>query len=229
MDESPVWKKAKLFNSGERLDPVPESDRALLSMFCREATLSKPENRASGDSSRQVSQKPGWIGTTNMDSKIVSALVGFRAHWQYNNLLKKMFASCASVSEREKILNHVLHYMRLDEQSPSVWKKLKKITVENALTVPEIDRLIEHANRREATLSNENRAYDDSSRQVSQKPEMDWDRIFLNLDLHTPKGLSIAYANFKSSDPPFYHKKFFAKLCKRIPIGKEPPVYSGIF
>ena len=50
---------------------------------------------------------------------------------------------------------------------------------------------------------------------------MDWDRIFLNLDLHTPNGLSIAYANFKNSGPPFYLETFFARLFKRIPVGKE--------
>lgn len=157
----------------------------------------------------------------NIDSKTVSALVGFRAQWQYNNLLKKMFASCVSISEREKILNHVLHYMRLEEQSLSVWKKLKKIVAENTLTVPEIDRFIEHANRRETTLYNRERAYNDNSRQVDQISEMEWDRIFLNLDLHTPNGLSIAYANFKSSDPPFYREVFFSELFKRIPVGKE--------
>ncbi len=157
----------------------------------------------------------------NIDSKTVSALVGFRAQWQYNNLLKKMFASCVSISEREKILNHVLHYMRLEEQSLSVWKKLKKIVAENTLTVPEIDRFIEHANRRETTRNNGERSYNDSSRQVDQISEMEWDRIFLNLDLHTPNGLSIAYANFKSSDTPFYREAFFSELFKRIPIGKE--------
>ena len=147
--------------------------------------------------------------------------MGFRPHWQYSNLIKKMFASCDSISEREKILNHVLHYMRLAEQSSAVWKKIKKITEENALVVPNIDRFIEQTNRRETALSNGDRSYDDSSRQVSQKSEMDWDGIFLNLDLHTPNGLSIAYANFKSSDPPFYREAFFAELFNRIPIGKE--------
>ncbi|MYD62050.1 MAG: tetratricopeptide repeat protein [Gemmatimonadetes bacterium] len=186
------------------------------------AILSRWRDRSFGQSERLSTKAISvLLDHRNIDSKTVSALVGFRAQWQYNNLLKKMFASCVSISEREKILNHVLHYMRLEEQFLSVWKKLKKIVAENTLTVPEIDRFIEHANRRETALNNRERSYNDNSRQVNQISEMEWDRIFLNLDLHTPNGLSIAYANFKSSDPPFYREVFFSELFKRIPVGKE--------
>ena len=186
------------------------------------AILSRWRDRSFGQSEKLITKAISVLQDHgNIDSKTVSALVGFRAHWQYNNLLKKMFASCASISEREKILNHVLHYMRLEEQSLSIWKKLKKIVAENTLTVPEIDRFIEHANRRETALNNGERSYNDSSRQVDQISEMEWDRIFLNLDLHTSNGLSIAYANFKSGDPPFYREAFFSELFKRIPVGKE--------
>ena len=184
--------------------------------------LSRWRDRGFGQSERLIAKAIRVLHDRgNIDSKNVSALVGFRANWQYSALLKKMFASCASVSEQEKILNHILHYMCLEEQSLSVWKKLKKITEENALVVPDIDRFIEHANHRETALSNEERLYDNRSRQVDQISEKEWDKIFLNLDLYTPNGLSIAYENFKSSDPPFYREAFFSELFKRIPVGKE--------
>ena len=169
------------------------------------------------------------INYRRIDSKTVPALMAFRAHWQYSDLLEKTFEVSASHSEHENVLNHVLHYMRLDEQSASVWETLKVIAKANALTISDIDRLIEHADRRGAALDNTNRSYDDGRRQVGQNSEMDWDRIFLNLDLHTPNGLSNAYSNFKSSEPPFYREAFFAELFKRIPVGKEVKLIRVFF
>ena len=186
------------------------------------AILSRWRDRDFGEPKRLIVAAIDYlIDHRRIDSKTVPALVAFCAYWEYSDLLEKTFEVSASHSEREKVLNHVLHYMRLDEQSASVWKTLKVIAKANALTISDVDRFIEHADRREAAPDNTNRSYDDGRRQVGQNSEMDWDRIFLNLDLHTPNGLSNAYSNFKSSEPPFYHEAFFAELFKRIPVGKE--------
>ena len=154
-----------------------------------------------------------------IDSKIVPTLVSFRAHWEYSDLLKKMFEACASYSDPQKVLNHVLHYMRLGEQSSSVWKTLKAIADAKALTISDIDRLIESTNRRKAALDKVKNSYNYGDSHVDQN--IDWDAVFLNLDLHTPNGLSNAYDNFKSSKPPFFHRVFFAELFRRISVGKE--------
>ena len=145
----------------------------------------------------------------NIDSKIASALVGFRAQWEYSDLLKRIFAVCDSHLDRERILNYFLYYMRLQGQSPSVWEQMKQMAEEHVLAVPDIDRLIEYANRQEASLRKADNLYDDDSQKVSQKYDMDWNRIFLDLDLYTPNGLSTSYANFKSSGPPLYREVFF--------------------
>ena len=154
-----------------------------------------------------------------IDLKIVPALVSFRAHWEYGDLLKKMFEAWASYSDAQKVLNHVLHYMRLDEQSSSVWKTLKVIADAKALTICDIDRLIECTNRRKVVLDKANNSHNYRDSHVGQNT--DWDAVFLNLDLHTPNGLSNAYDNFKSGEPPFFHRVFFAELFRRISVGKE--------
>ena len=206
------------------------------------AILSRWRDRDFGRSERLITKAISVLHDHgNIDSKIMSAHVGFRAQWQYSYLLKKIFTACNSHSDRERILNYFLHYMRLEGQSSSIWKQMKQMAEDYDLAVPDIDRLIEYANRQEVSFRNTDSSYDDGSHQASQKSEVDWNRIFMNLDLHTPNGLSIAYANFKNSEPPFYHEAFFAELFKRTPIGKEAELiqvfsgaaefgpYSGVF
>ena len=186
------------------------------------AILSRWRDRDFGRSERLINKAISVLHDRgNIDLKIVSALVGFRDQWEYSDLLKRIFAACDSHLDRERILNYFLYYMRLQGQSSSVWEQMKQMAEEHALATPDIDRLIEYANRQEASLRKADNSYDDDPQQVDQRSEMDWDRIFLDLDLHTPNGLSSAYDNFKSSKPPFYLGIFFAELFKRVPVGKE--------
>ena len=159
-----------------------------------------------------------------IDSKTVAAFVGFRAYWQYSDLLEKIFAACASHSDCEKTLNFVLRYMRLDGQSSSVWKQMKQMAEQNALALPDIERLIEREERRQAASDNTDRYYGNGGTQSDRKSEIDWDTVFLDLDLPTPNGLSGAYANFRINGSSFRDKKFFAELFKRVSIGKSAEV-----
>jgi len=161
-----------------------------------------------------------------LDPKAASALVGFRAQWNHCDLLKNAFDACASHSEREAVLNHVLRYMRLEEQSCAAWKELKAIVTANALSIQDIDQLIEFANRRAVSLNKANTSHSYGDLNIGSNHEKNWDAIFLNLDLHTSNGLASAYANFKSNEPPFYHERFFSELFKRVSIGKEAELIS---
>ena len=157
----------------------------------------------------------------NIDPKIVTALLGFHAPFEYDAIFKKVVHACSSHSHRENLMNYVLHYMSFDEHSPAVWQKFKEISGQHALALPNVDQLIEHSYRQEVALANANTSYSEDLRQESPKSQRDWDSIFLDFDLHNPNGLSHAFANFKSSEPPFYREPFFAELFSRIPPGKE--------
>ena len=121
--------------------------------------LSRWRDRNFGESYGLVSTAINFLLDRRLiDSKTVAALVCFRARWEYSSLVKRMFTERASHSDREKTLNFILHYMRLDGQSSSVWKQMKQIAEENAVALPDIDRLIEHENLWEATFNNADRA-----------------------------------------------------------------------
>ena len=182
------------------------------------AILSRWRDRNFGQSERLLFETISVLQNHgNIDPKSVSAFIGFRTHWEwkYSDFLEKVLVTCDSHSDREKIFNYFLYYMRLRNQSLSVWKQIKQMAKKYNMAIPDIDQL-EYSSYQEISSRNTNSLHRDR-----QKSEMDWDRIFLNLDLHTPSGLSIAYANFKNSEPPFYRETFFDRLFKRIPVGKE--------
>ena len=184
------------------------------------AILSRWRDRNFGESERLIAAATDFLLDHRLiDPKTTAALVGFRAHWDYSGLVKMMFAVCPSHSDREKMLNSVLRYIRLDDPSSSTWKHLKQVTEENGLTIPEIDPLIEHAKRRETTFDNA-----DGGAWRDMNGEIDWDAVFMDIDMHTPNGLSRAYANYRSNESPFHHEKFFAELFKRVSTTKAAEV-----
>ena len=192
------------------------------------AILSRWRDRNFGESKRLLTRAISvFYDHENIDLTTVSALIGFRANWQYSELLKKMFKDCTSHSDREKVLSHFLRYMRLDEQSSSTWEEFKKMAEEDALFIPDIDRLIEYTKLYEGAIGNANSSYDNL--QLGQNIEFNWDSVFLDLDLYTSNGLSDAYTNFKSNKPPFYPEIFFSELFKRIPVGKEAQLIQAFF
>ena len=187
------------------------------------AILSRWRDRNFGESKRLIETAINCLlGHRRIDSKTVAAFAGFRASWQYSDLLEKIFAAYASHSDREKALNFILRYMRLDGQSSSVWKQMKQVAEENALALPDIDLLIEHTDRQKVIRDRVNHLPSYGDLQGSQK--IDWDELFLNSDLHTPSGISGAYTKFRKHEPPFHLEEFFAELFKRIPIGKAAEV-----
>ena len=200
-------------------DGTVEAIAALCPSSCL-AILSRWRDRNFGRSEGLIATATKFLLDRHLvDSKTAAAFVGFHAHWAYGELLKMMFAACTSHLDRKEMLNYVLRYIRLDGPSSSTWKTLKQVVKENALAIPEIDRLIEYGDRRETTSDDA-----DGSARSDINSESDWDAVFLNLDLHTPNGLSRAYANYRRNRPSFHHEDFFTELFKRVSITKAAQV-----
>ena len=63
--------------------------------------------------------------------------------------------------------------------------------------------------------------------QSDRKSEIDWDTVFLDLDLHTPNGLSCAYANFRSSESPHpTMKSSLLKYANGSQLVKQPKSFG---
>ena len=189
------------------------------------AILSRWQDRKFGESKRFLARAISvLLGQGLIDPKTAAAFVGFRAHWEYGALVQRILAACSSRSDRKQVLDSVFRYIRLDEQSESTWKHLKQVARENGLHIPEIVPLIEHAKRRKSIAHNTNGRHSDGGSRKNENGEINWEAVFLSLELHTPNGLSRAYANFRCSKPPFDHEEFFSELFKRIPTDKAVQV-----
>jgi len=155
-----------------------------------------------------------------IDPKTAAAFLGFRAHWDYGPYMRMILSACPTHSDREDALDFALRYMRLVDPSESTWKHLKQVAREHSLDISEFDPLIDLAKSREATTHNTTASDGDTGARKNGNDEINWDTVFLGLELHTANGLSRAHAQFKSNGPPFRHGEFFSELLKRIPAVK---------
>ena len=185
------------------------------------AILSRWRDRNFGDSKSLIATATEFLLAGGLlNPKTATALVGFHVPFDYGNLLKTTFAAYPSDFDHEKVLNFFLGYMRLQEQSPTAWESLKQVADTKGLTIPDIERLIEHADCRWQAM------YGKVKREVGipQNDDPYWNNIFHGLDLPTPSGLTLAYARHIGNDSLFRYDDFFAALCNRIPSGKEAEV-----
>ena len=182
------------------------------------AVLSRWRDRHFGDSKRLIVAVTHFLLAGGLlEAKTAAALVGFRAHWDYGWFVNEILAARPSDPDHEKVLNFVLRYMRLEEQSPATWECLKQVADAEGLTIPDIEQLIERADRRWQALHGN--AGKNAS--ITRNDESYWDDVFHDLDLPTPEGLALAYARYKGNDPPFRHDEFFAAFFERIPSGRK--------
>ena len=210
-------------------DHTVEAIAALCPSSCF-AILSRWRDRNFGEQERLTVYANNFLLRRRlMDPKTAAAFIGFRAHWDFGPYVSRLLAACPTHSDREKALNLVLRYMRLDDQSESTWKHLKKVAEEHSLVIHEIDSLTELATRRWATAHETSRSDHDRGPRNNGRDQSNWKSVFLGLDLqlHTANGLSRAYANFRSNEPPFNNEGFFTELFKRIPTVKAVKVIEA--
>ena len=186
------------------------------------AILSRWRDRGFGQPSSQIATAVNYLTKFRLiNPRTAAALMPFRTGWDYNDLLKRILQQCDSESEREKVVNHVVHYMHLHIHHPDEWKKIKETTEKHSLSVPAINRLIEHAIHRPPTVENHNPSPENCSHEEDQDFAVDWDGVFATLDLHTSDGLSSAYDGFIRSTQHLGREAFFRELFIRVPVGKE--------
>ena len=186
------------------------------------AILSRWRDRGFGQPSNQIGTAVNYLTKLRLiDPKIAAALVPFRTVWDYNDLLKKILKQCDSKSEREKVVSHVFHYMRLHIHNSDEWGKIKKTKEEYSLSVPAINQSIEHTIRRQSALGNHDPSHGNRTQEEDQDFTGYWDGIFANLDLHTSAGLFCAYDRFMCNAQLMDREAFFRELFNRVPVGKE--------
>ncbi len=164
------------------------------------------------------------VDERGLDALAPMALIGFRAQWDKVRLLSSSLEACKSLTQKIAVANYIYRYMRLDEHDVATWQKLKTIATAHGFTLEAIDDLIAHGERKERSsksIDYNSVHHYDADQASARGAERDWDGVFAQVDLTTPNGISDAYHQFKSTEPPYYHDRFFSEACNRVEIGKE--------
>ncbi|NTU49843.1 MAG: hypothetical protein HGA87_02950 [Desulfobulbaceae bacterium] len=163
------------------------------------------------------------VDERGLDPLTPMALFGFRAQWDNLGLLSSALGTSKTQTQKIKVTNYLYRYMRLDDYSVSTWQKLRAVATSHGVNLIAIDDLIAYCERKERSKQSDDHSsvnYD-SDRASVRGAERDWDAVFAQADLTNPNGITDAYHLFKSSEPPYYHDRFFVEACKRVMVGKE--------
>ncbi len=183
------------------------------------AILSRWRDRGFGSSDRLLpAALAALLDRRDVDPIAAAALIGFRASWRHPSLLRRCLSAVGERDTKQAILDLHVGYMRLDQQSASVWTEVKALAAEHGLGVVGIDQWVKF----EELAASATRA---SSYSVvdgqAPKDEVSWPAVFEGLAVHNQASIVEAYRRFKTLKPPFYHERFFQEMCFRVGAGHE--------
>lgn len=148
-------------------------------------------------------------------------LIGFRAEWNENALVKAALEACPEHQVKETALKLAHRYMTFETQTAEHWQALESIANSASVTLPGLSLRTSEAAQNEAADGIGQPSESEHQARISQN-QHDWDEVFSGCDLCTSTGISTAHKRFREGEPPFYMDVFFSKICERIQIGKEP-------
>jgi len=160
-----------------------------------------------------------------LDARDALSLIGFRAQWNYAQLLDSVLAKSTTRDEKETATHYLYRYLQF---SGGNFSKLKEIISRHSVTIVGLDETV-------AFYEAEARANrDDEPEQVVERdditvnPSRNWNDVFAGCNLTTAAGLSRAYAAFKATEVPWYHDQFFKEAIRRVPVGSEADFIEAI-
>jgi hypothetical protein len=158
----------------------------------------------------------------DLGPKIALSLIGFRAQWNEDILLKRVLAVCTDKADKEAATRFVYHYMTLDPQSTGRWQELKSILTEHGVTLLGLDERIALNEREEKTRKSLENSYAvDPTTTNESSGKHDWNVIFEGIDLSVANDISRAHRRILEAEPPYYHQEFLGEAYRRVHVGKE--------
>lgn len=153
----------------------------------------------------------------SLDPKDALVLTGFRADWQYDEVLDRVLNANATAASKKAAADHLVRYMRFVGGN---FAKVAAVLGKHDLQISQIEGLVsqERADRQARSESRDCAGFRQDEASIGEK---DWNAIFSAAALTTSEGISRSHALFKTTDVPRHHKEFFKEAIKRVPIGSE--------
>ena len=162
-----------------------------------------------------------------IDPRDALALVGFKAEWDYPQLLRSVLEKCASRIEKEAAVTFLIRYLIDTVPDSTVWKRLKRVTAKHGLSVPQTNCFVTFSTRHDRTTRERSVKHRDE-RTAGELPRCKWADMFSQNDLTTVDGIGRSYAAFKSTPAPWDHDEFFAEAIRRVPAGGEADFAASV-
>ncbi len=146
-------------------------------------------------------------------------LIGFRAHWNYDQLLESALSECATSNEKAATAAYLFRYM---QHSGGDFSAVKKSAAKHGLALDGLDEIIRFEEAKKTAA--QRRAPEPANgpkNNMRAKPARSWDAVFSDHNVAEPEGLAEAYRAFKSTEPPWAHDLFFKEAIARVPTGSE--------
>jgi hypothetical protein len=169
------------------------------------------------------------IKRKDLDPRKALPLIGFRAHWDLDDMLAVALGACATQAEKQAVVDFGYRYTEMTEQSAETWKKLQSIVAKHHITVFDLQV------RLDLQESKENRKRIEEERNTLRAPKRrkgdvgkDWKATFRGLDPTVASDLALAQQRFRQGQPPFYQEQFFKQAIARVPAGQEAEFISAL-
>ncbi len=157
-----------------------------------------------------------------VDPRDALPLIGFRAEWNYGELLGTVLAKCEKHAEKALMSRVLFRYAQLsDFESSSSLGKIRVVTAAHRVTLDRLEQAIAFSVEQEEARKRKAHRDEIMSGSTEETPARDWNGIFARKDLTTADGIAQAYAAFRRTDTPCDHKEFFAEAMRRVPVGSE--------
>jgi len=154
-------------------------------------------------------------------------LIGFRAQWDYDELLDASLTTAKNAEEKTLVTRTVHRYAQFSALDSSDLIRLKQVAAKHDITIVGLADDIASIERREA-ICKAKTSHQPLQPAHGETRKTPWDDIFANKDVATTEGLSQAYLSFKGTKPPWSHETFFTQAMRRVEVGSETQFISAI-
>ncbi|WP_331280426.1 AVAST type 3 anti-phage nuclease/ATPase Avs3a [Alcanivorax nanhaiticus] len=162
-----------------------------------------------------------------VDPRDALPLIGFRAQWDYAELLEPVLANSSEAQEKALASCILYRYAQFSNLTSSELRRLQQVTSNHGVILENLADTIVSSEREESTRTKTSQQQSPFLTDNEHKIPS-WDDIFANKDMETTSGLTQAYLAFKQTEAPWRHEDFFTEAMRRIPVGAEPGFIGAV-
>lgn len=154
-----------------------------------------------------------------LPKKAAVALSGTGNGWKRVNDIKAAIEAEFDKNQKRSILRIAYRFLRIQPQDTSTWRELKVLANSLAVSLPDLERLLQASMAKGASKSvNAARASWSVPRKEVQEP--DWDAIFNGVDLRDATAVVAARRSLKKVDGRSYTRDFYEQGCRRAKLSE---------